>query len=48
MPFCKDIIYLFLKRREGREREKERHKYVVASHTPPTGDQAHNPGMCPD
>ena len=31
-----------------REREEEKHQYVVASHTPPTGDLAHNPGMCPD
>ena len=34
--------------------EKERNIYVqethrsVASHTPPTRDLAHNPGMCPD
>ena len=33
--------------REG-EREGEKHKCVVASHTPPTGDLACNPGMCPD
>ena len=30
------------------EREGEKHQCVVASHTPPTGDLAHNPGMCPD
>ena len=29
------------------EREGEKH-CVVASHVPPTGDLAHNPGMCPD
>ena len=29
------------------EREGEKHQ-LVASHTPPTGDLAHNPGMCPD
>ena len=29
-------------------REGEKHQYVVASHTPPTGDLAHNPDMCPD
>ena len=23
-------------------------RYIVASRTPPTGDLAHNPGMCPD
>ena len=27
--------------------EGEKHQCVVASHTPPTGDLAHNPGMCP-
>ena len=26
---------------------QEKHQ-SVASHTPPTGDLAHNPGMCPD
>ena len=30
-----------------REREGEKHQYVVASHMPRTGDLAHNPGMCP-
>ena len=46
--FFKDFIYLFLER--GREGEKEGEKYqcVVASRAPPTGDLAHNPGMCPD
>ena len=33
--------------KEG-EREGEKDQCVVASHTPPTGDLAHNPGMCPD
>ena len=28
------------------EREGEKHQCVVASHTPPTGDVAHNPHMC--
>ena len=34
----------------GREGEKEgqKHQCVVASQTPPTGDLACNPGMCPD
>ena len=46
----KDFIYLFLERRQGREKEREREKHqcVVASHVPPTRDLAHNPGMCPD
>ena len=30
------------------EREGEKHQCVVASCAPPTGDLAHNPGMCPD
>ena len=30
------------------EREEEKHQCVVASHAPPTGDLAYNPGMCPD
>ena len=37
---------LFIFRERGREGEK--HQCVVASHVPPTGDLAHNPGMCPD
>ena len=45
----KDFVYLFFRERgkEG-EREGEKHQCVVASHAPPTGDLAHNPGMCPD
>ena len=39
---------LFLERGEGREKEGEKHRCVVASYVPPTGDLAHNPGMCPD
>ena len=44
------FIYLFTFRERGREeeREGEKHQCVVASCTPPTGDLAHNPGMCPD
>ena len=30
------------------EREREKHPCVVASRVPPSGDLAHNPGMCPD
>ena len=30
------------------EKEGEKHQCVVASHMPPAGDLAHNPGMCPD
>ena len=45
----KDFI-LFIFRQRGREgeREGEEHQCVVASHVPPTGDLACNPGMCPD
>ena len=52
--FKKHFIYLLLQRGGGREKERERNSNVwkihplVASHTPPTGDLAHNPGMCPD
>ena len=44
------IFYLFIFRERGREgeREGEKHQCVVASHAPPTGDTAHNPGMCSD
>ena len=48
VTFFKDFIYLFLERGEGREKEGEKHQWVVASHMPPTGDLACNPGMCPD
>ena len=40
-------FYLVTLRREGKEKEGERkHQCVVASHKPPTGDLAHNPGLC--
>ena len=45
---------LFIFRERGWEGERKGEKYVqekhrsVASHTPPTGDLAGNPGMCPD
>ena len=39
-------IYLFLERREGREKEKETSLGRLC--TPPTRDPAHNPAMCPD
>ena len=43
-------FYLFIFRQRGKEgeREGEKHQCVVASCVPPTGDLAHNPGMCPD
>ena len=51
---CWNFTYLFLERLEGWEKERERNNNLqekhgsVASHMPPTGDLAHNPGMCPD
>ena len=45
----KDFIYLFFREREREgAREGETYQCVVASHVPPTGDLACNPGMCPD
>ena len=44
----KDFVYLFLERGEGREKEGEKHQCVFASCVLPTGDLAHNPGMCSD
>ena len=47
--FFKDFIYLFLGRGEGKEKERERNINVwLPLMCPPTGDLAHNPGMCPD
>ena len=40
------FVYFLERRREG-ERERQKHQCVVASHAPPTGDLAFNPGMCP-
>ena len=44
------IFYLFIFRERGREGERkgEKHQCVVASHAPPTGDLACNPGRSPD
>ena len=43
-------LYLFIFREMGREggREGEKQQCVVDSHSPHTGDLAHNPRMCPD
>ena len=50
--------YLFIYRKRRREGEREgegyqcardvQEKLSVPSYTPPTGDLAHNPGMCPN
>ena len=42
------LKYLFLERGREGEREAEKHQYVLASHAPPSGDLAYNPGLCPD
>ena len=46
--FKTDFIYLFTFRERGREGEGEgeKHQCVVASHMPPPGDLACNPGLC--
>ena len=46
--FFLDFIDLSLESGKEGEGEGERHQYVVASHVPPVGDQAHNPGICRD
>ena len=47
IDFFLRFIYLFLERGREGEREGKKHQCVVASHVPPTGDLARNPGMCP-
>ena len=42
------ILFIFRQRGRDGERKGEKHQCVVASHAPPTGDLALNPGMCPD
>ena len=45
----KDFIYFIFRQRGWKgETKGEKHPCVVASHMPPTGDLARNPGMCPD
>ena len=49
--FLQIIYYLFRKRGREGKRGKETsvcERYMVASHVPPTGDLAGNPGMYPD
>ena len=41
-------FYLFIFRGEGREIGRETSMCGCLSHAPPSGDLAHNPGMCPD
>ena len=48
--FFKKYLFIYLLFGvEGREKEKERNITVwLPLHTHPTGNLAHNPGMCPD
>ena len=46
--FKKDFIYLIIFREKGKEGEREKHRCVIASCAPPTGDLAHSPGVYPD
>ena len=46
--FLRFYLFIFRERGGEGEREGEKHQCVVASHAPPTGDQACNQGMCPD
>ena len=41
-------IYIFIFREEGRETVMCVKNIDLFSHTPPTGDLAHNSGVCPD
>ena len=44
----KKYIFIYFQREGKGRREGEKHQCVVASHAPPTGGLAGNPGMCPD
>ena len=46
--FLKKDWFIFKERGREVEREGEKHQCVVASCMSPSGDLAHNPGMCPD
>ena len=46
--FFKFNFYLFLERGRKEKEREEKYQCVVASHTPPIGDLACNPGICPD
>ena len=41
-------FYSFLESGERKEKEREKHQCVAASHATPTGDLARNSGVCPD
>ena len=44
--FFLKILFIFKEREREGEGEGEKHQCVVASHTPPTRELAHNPGTC--
>ena len=46
--YWKFYFFTFREREREAEWKGEKHQCVVASHTSPPGDMAHNPGMCPD
>ena len=46
--FVLKILFIFRENGKEGEKEGEKHQCVVASHMPPTGDLAWNPGMCFD
>ena len=46
--FLKSLFIFFRERGREREGEGEKHQGVVASHMPPCGDLACNPGLRPD
>ena len=46
--FLKKILYLFSEREEDREKERETNINQSPLRWGPSGDLAHNPGMCPD
>ena len=46
--FLEFYLFIFRQREREGEREAEKHQCVFASRVSPTGDLAHNPGMCPD
>ena len=46
--FLKIFLNFSFRQREREGERGEKHQCVVASHTPPTGDLACNPVMCPD
>ena len=45
--FFKILFYLLLERGREGEREGLKHQCMVACYMPPTGDLAHNTGVCP-